>query len=172
MFRIPRVMPVEELVECQKVLCQILEYKEKNWAIGQLFPSGGPDSFTYFFSRRCIPIANYLRGTISLGEPTAYNVNLQNLVEYMNWLILREVTACYEVIAEIKEYQAKDWAIGEAYPDAGPDKFVVFFADHDNLPIAPYLRGTVDIGEPTAYEKNIKTLEEYILLLRSFKYVG
>lgn len=169
MFNYPNVMPIEELQECYEVACKILQYQKNNWAIGQLYPNGGPDCFTYFFSRRNIPIANYLRGNISLGEPTAYDVNLNNLCQYINWVVGKEVAACVATIADIEKYEAKNWAIGEAYPDAGPDGFVKFFADHDNLPIAPYLRGTVSIGYPTAYQINIKTLKDYIRALRSYR---
>lgn len=170
MFVFPKVVPLYELDSCESILSDIYEYESNNWAIGQSYPAGGPDGFTYFFSVRNIPIANYLRGTISIGEPTAYDENIRNLKKYINWVVEDELLKCLQKIKEIREYQEKLWAIGEAYPDAGPDQFVVFFGER-NLIIEPFLRGTVDIGEPTAYCNNIATLIYYMDKVRShYKY--
>lgn len=160
MYLLPTMSPLANLEAAQEVLNQIYDYKKNNWAIGQLYPSGGPDMFTYFFSMRWIPIANYLRGTISLGDPSAYDKNIAALTDYMHTMVYRELELIQDTIEEILFYQQKNWAIGEQYPDAGPDCFVVFFAQR-NLTIAPYLRGTVDIGYPSAYCENIQTLCSY-----------
>lgn len=160
MYKIPNISPLGNLNCSQDVLKEIFYYKKNNFAIGQKYPSGGPDAFTYFFSIRNIPIANYLRGTISIGEPTAYNENIAALSAYINYNVILELELIDKEIEDIKYYQSKNWAIGEAYPDGGPDSFVVFFAER-NLPIKPYLRGTVSIGEPTAYCENIDILSYY-----------
>lgn len=167
MYRIPTITPLCNLELSRETLNNVFLYKQKNWAIGQLFPAGGPDEFTYFFSIRGIPIFNYLRGTISIGEPSAYDKNIKELVKYINYCVAEEVLLINKTIEKIREYEKKNWAIGEAFPDAGPDEFVVFFAER-NLPIAPYLRGTVDIGFPTAYCVNIDTLSYYRDKIESF----
>lgn len=167
MYSIPSITPYENLLLCQKTICKIKKYKYKKWAIGQLYPNGGPDEFTYFFSIRGVPIFNYLRGNISMGEYSAYFKNIEELEKYMIWSVLQEVELIDEQIDLIKMYKSKNWAIGELFPDGGPDEFVVFFAQRC-LDIAPYLRGTVDIGYPTAYDINIQTLLEYRNVICSF----
>lgn len=160
MFRIPNITPLENLKQSTETYKEIIVYKNNNWAIGQKYPSGGPDGFSYFFSIRGIKIENYLRGTISIGYPTAYEKNLAALRQYINLAVRSEVALVDEEIRKIMFYKMKGWAIGEAYPNGGVDCFVVFFAERD-LPIEPYLRGTVDIGNETAYLKNIETLKAY-----------
>lgn len=167
MFSIPEITPLSNLLLCQKTLDSIYEYMEKNWAIGQLYPSGGADGFTYFFSIRGIKIMTYLVGTISIGNPSAYVKNIEALKEYIRWAVCKESRLVNEQICKIKEYQSKNWAIGELYPDSGPDEFVIFFGKR-NLIVQPYLRGTVNIGNPTAYDENIKILREYLQVIHSF----
>lgn len=160
-YIIPNIEPLENIIMSSETLARIYEYKQRGWAIGQEFPNGGPDAFTYFFSIRGLPIYNYLRSsTLSIGNSSAYDKNIKTLTEYINYNIALEVKKIDVQIRKIRIYQSRNWAIGESYPNPGPDAFVVFFANR-NLPIAAYLRGTVDIGDPTAYEVNIKTLEEY-----------
>lgn len=167
MYSVPTIRPYKNLLLCRKTIRKIKEYKCNNWAIGQLYPDGGPDEFTYFFSIRGIPIFNYLRGNISMGEPSAYCKNIDELEKYIDWAVLYEIKLVDKQIELIKEYKSKNWAIGELYPDGGPDEFVIFFALR-NLEIYPYLRGTVDIGYPSAYNKNIEILLEYKKLLSHF----
>lgn len=167
MYTIPTITPLCNLEESTEILKEIRQYKAKNWAIGQLFPDGGPDKFSYFFSIRGITIFNYLRGNISMGEPSAYDKNIKNMIEYINYSVAAEVELIDKEIKLIKEYESKNWAIGELFPDGGVDSFVIFFAQR-HLPIFPYLRGTVDIGEPTAYCKNIDVLSYYKDRILSF----
>lgn len=167
MYNIPNITPLCNINTSTEVLKEISIYKKNDFAIGQKYPSGGPDAFTYFFSIRGIPIANYLRGTISIGEPTAYDENIAYLSDYINYNVTNELNLIDDTIKTINEYQSKNWAIGEAYPDGGPDSFVIFFAER-MLPIEAYLRGTVSIGEPTAYCANIDILLNYRNIIESF----
>lgn len=157
---LPYITPLNNLIAATEELKQIGIYKSNNWAIGQLYPSGGADAFTYFFSIRGLPIYNYLRGTIQLGDPSAYDCNIAILSEYINNMVYTEIELCDNMIEEIRKYQARNWAIGEAYPCAGPDEFVVFFGQRE-LQVQPYLEGCVKIGSPLAYEQNIATLTAY-----------
>lgn len=168
MYTIPKIKPLENLEVCYQTLDDIYIYKENNWAIGQLYPNGGADGFTYFFAIRNIPIFNYLRGNISLGEYSAYDKNINSLKSYINWQIDREINVVNDEMAKILVYKEKNWAIGELYPDAGPDEFVVFFGER-GLEVVPYLRGTVSIGEPTAYCDNIDILIKYLEEVRAFR---
>lgn len=160
MYTLPHITPLNNLIAATETLQQIGIYQKNNWAIGQLYPAGGPDAFTYFFAIRNIPIFNYLRGTIQLGEPSAYACNREALSEYINTMVCAEVELCNRMISEVKAYQSKNWAIGEAYPCAGPDQFVVFFGQRD-LKVEPYLEGCVTIGSSAAYEENIAILTAY-----------
>lgn len=167
MIDTPKILPLENLLESQNILNEISLYKANNWAIGQLYPDGGPDFFTYFFTVRGLHISNYLRGSISMGEPTAYDDNIETLKCYINEFVSDEVARCEIVIDRIYKYQYKNWAIGESYPNGGPDFFVWFFGTR-GLMVVPYLRGTVDIGTPAAYDENIKILTNYIRLLKNY----
>lgn len=161
MYNIPTLTPKQEIESSKSIVKDIMSYKEKNWAIGETYPDGGPDSFTYFFVLRGLTIYPYLRGNISMGDPSAYEMDVAQVKSYISWLLDTEKSNVNGTIASIKDYKAKNWAIGEVWPQGGPDGFVRFFAAR-SLPIACYLRGNVSIGDPSAYDKDIATLENYI----------
>ncbi|MGL5749919.1 MAG: hypothetical protein ACRCXT_05295, partial [Paraclostridium sp.] len=73
---------LEEIKLIDEQISFIEEYRSKNWSIGELYPDGGPDGFVVFFAQRCLKIAPYLRGSISIGYPSAYDVNIRTLSEY------------------------------------------------------------------------------------------
>lgn len=80
---------------------------------------------------------------------------------------LDEVQWVNSTIASLHDYQHKNWAIGLNGDNSKPDGFLVSFAER-NLPFTTYiqgaglLRGNVSAGDPSAYDKNIATLNEYI----------
>lgn len=72
------------------------------------------------------------------------------------------LTACRSIIATLREYKAKNWAIGITYSGTHqPDSFYVFF-EQRGLSFESYLASPdLSTGQPTAYETNIKTLTQY-----------
>ena len=167
MYKIANPNPQDNLDASVYMMNQIYEYKKNGWAIGQLYPSGGPDQFTYFFAMRNMTVYTYLRGTISMGEPTAYDKNINVLKDYMNSMLCEEFALVDAEIDRILYYKSKNWAIGESYPDGGPDEFVVFFGVR-NLQVQPYMAGSVVIGTPQAYDENIRILTEYKRMLQQY----
>ena len=73
----------QEIKGASDLINQILSYKAQNWAIGLAWPDGQPEGFTKYFAARGLPIAYYLRGTISVGDPTAYDKNIVTLKAYI-----------------------------------------------------------------------------------------
>jgi hypothetical protein len=57
--------------------------------------------------------------------------------------------------------QVLDQQSNFGWPDGQPDGVTAYFAAR-SLPIAYHVRGNVSAGDPSAYDKNIATRNEYI----------
>lgn len=74
----------------------------------------------------------------------------------------QEIQACQSIINELRDYKQRFWAIGLNGDTLEPDGFVAFFNDR-NLPFEYFVRSRgVAMGDYSAYDKNIATLETYI----------
>jgi hypothetical protein len=73
----------EEITLVNSIIAQLVDYKSRNWAVGLSWPDGQPDGFTRFFAVRSLPVAYYLRGNISVGDPSAYDDNIKPLQGYL-----------------------------------------------------------------------------------------
>jgi hypothetical protein len=73
----------------------------------------------------------------------------------------QEIEAAKEIIAELRNYQRNNLAIGLHGDTIEPDGFLTFF-NQRNLRFKFYLLNQVSLGNYTAYDENIKTLEKYI----------
>jgi hypothetical protein len=82
----------EEVTSVNSMMAQIANYKAQNWAIGLSWPDGQPDGFTRYFATRSLPIAYYLRGDISVGDPTAYDQNTKTLQDYLKKVCANKTT--------------------------------------------------------------------------------
>ncbi len=78
-----------------------------------------------------------------------------------------EVKASRDMIAQLKDYQSKNWGIGLNGTTFSPDGFLRFFTER-NLPFQYYVVNYgASIGSPAAYGANINTLEAYIGKIQS-----
>jgi hypothetical protein len=79
----------------------------------------------------------------------------------------KEIQAANSSIAQIKDFQSKNWAIGLNGDTLAPDGFLAFFTER-HLPFSYYVRAKgVNVGEPSAYQINIATLTLYISNIRA-----
>ncbi|WP_063550649.1 hypothetical protein [Burkholderia territorii] len=78
-----------------------------------------------------------------------------------------EINAANSTIAELKEYQSRNWAIGMNGDTLAPDGFLSFFTER-SLPFSYYVRARgVSVGEPSAYAANIETLTQHVAAIRA-----
>ena len=157
-----RGVPKQEIEAAKKKIAELQEYKQKNWAIGLNGDTTQPDGFLTFFNQRKLPFEFYLLNQFRLGGSSAYDKNIARLNKYIEDVITQEVDACEYKIAELKEYKGLNWAIGLNGDTIEPDGFVNFFGERE-LPFEFYVRSqNVSLGDGSAYDKNITTLENYI----------
>ncbi|SOD78003.1 hypothetical protein [Spirosoma fluviale] len=165
MSTLPKVFvsAVDESKGVKTVIKDLKIYQENNWAIGLNGDTFMPDGFLGFFTNRSLSFKFYVQNNgVSIGLPTAYDENVSTLEVYMSAFVEAEKNSCTTTIDELKSYQSKNWAIGLDASTLQPDSFDYFFAAR-SLPFLPYVRmDMVSIGDPTAYDKNIETLEKYI----------
>ncbi|NVB40082.1 hypothetical protein G6O69_19710 [Pseudenhygromyxa sp. WMMC2535] len=153
---------LSEVEWAKKTVIEINDYKSKNWAIGLNGDTGKPDGFTVSFAERDMNFVTYIRGAgLSIGSPAAYDQNIAMLTTYIDRERQEEVSSVNGVISQLNDYKSRNWAIGLSWPDGQPDGFTRYFAVRE-LPIQYYLRGNISVGEPSAYDANIKTLQGYL----------
>lgn len=153
----------------KETIGQINEYRARNWAIGLNGDTGRPDGFTTSFAERDMNFVAYIRGAgLSIGSPDAYAQNIALVTAYIERERQEEIALVNSIIAQLVDYKSRNWAVGLAWPDGQPDGFTRFFAVR-NLPVAYYLRGNISVGDPSAYDLNIKTLQGYLEAVGSAK---
>ncbi len=77
-----------------------------------------------------------------------------------------EIQAAKNTIEELQNYKNRNWGIGLNGETSEPDGFLRFFKQR-NLPFDFYVRSSssqvpVSVGDSSAYDKNIATLNQYI----------
>ncbi|WP_017721530.1 hypothetical protein [Kamptonema formosum] len=164
MTQLPQVglLPKEEIEAAQATITELNNYKSRHWAIGLNGDTLQPDGFLKFFSDRNLPFQFYLRNYASIGDPSAYDLNISTLQNYIQIVRDREIQACQGTINELSNYKDRYWAIGLNGDTLQPDGFVTFFGVR-NLPVQFFVQSQgVSIGDYSAYDQNIGTLESYI----------
>ncbi|MDB9306407.1 MULTISPECIES: Dyp-type peroxidase [Cyanophyceae] len=170
-----RGVPKQEIEAANNIIAELRHYQQKNWAIGLNGDSTQPDGFLTFFNQRKLPFSFYLLNQVQLGDQSAYLTNINTLNKYIKDICAQEIDASEYKIAELKEYKCLNWAIGLNADTEQPDGFVNFFGERQ-LPFEFYVRsipnretGTkgVSMGDQSAYEKNITTLNNYITELKN-----
>ncbi|POA99754.1 hypothetical protein C2134_05135 [Chromobacterium sinusclupearum] len=157
-------VPAKQAIEASnEIIKQLKDYQSKNWAIGLNGDTLAPDGFLSFFTERNLPFSYYVRAKgVSVGEPTAYQTNIDTLNHYIALIRSAEGLAVHGVIEQLNRYKANNWAIGLNGTTLQPDDFLPFF-DTRAVPFAYYVRsGGVELGSPAAYEANIKALQQYL----------
>ncbi|MDL2329592.1 hypothetical protein LJC71_07610 [Desulfosarcina sp. OttesenSCG-928-A07] len=158
----------DELKKCNDIIVGIKDYQKKNWAIGLNGDTLQPDGFLAFFTERQLSFQYYVRSTktkVNIGSPDAYDINIHTVEDYINNVKSFEKTAVNNTINSLEFYRSKNWAIGLNGDTLQPDNFLPFFAVR-NLPFAYYVRNAkLSLGDASAYDANIKTLQDYLASL-------
>lgn len=160
---------LSEVQWVKQSIAQINEYRSKNWAIGLNGDTAEPDGFTASFAERELVCAAYIRNFFPVGSTAAYDQNITTLVNYIERERAEEISSITNMITQINDYHAKNWAIGLNWPDGQPDGFSRYFAVR-GLKISFYLRGNISVGDPSAYDINIKTLIVYLDQVKAATY--
>ena len=162
-----RGVPKQEIQAAQNIIAELQNYKQRNWAIGLNGDTTQPDGFLTFFNQRKLPFEFYLQNQVGLGNSSAYDNNIATLNRYIKDVITQEIDACEYKIAELEEYKGLNWAIGLNGDTIEPDGFVNFFGERE-LPFEFYVEShNVSLGNSSAYDKNITTLNNYITELET-----
>lgn len=76
--------------------------------------------------------------------------------------VLLENEDVNRVVMELKDYEARQWAIGLNGETLQVDQFQKFFAQRQ-LPFAYFVRATggINLGDASAYQRNMKSLYKY-----------
>ncbi|WP_392480872.1 Dyp-type peroxidase [Nostoc sp. C110] len=161
-----RGVPKKEIEAAQGIINELQNYKQKNWAIGLNGDTVEPDGFLTFFNQRKLSFKFYLQNRVGLGEYSAYDENIKTLNRYIADVIDQESDACEYKIAELEEYKDRKWAIGLNGDTSEPDGFVNFFGERE-LPFKFFVQNQrVSLGDYSAYDNNINTLNNYISSLK------
>lgn len=160
------VVSVSAITETKSVndtINGIKDYQSKNWGIGLNGDTFQPDAFLGFFAQRNLHFSYYVvNHGVSIGSSAAYGENIKVLQDYLSAFQTSEKTKCLSVINDLQSYKSKYWAIGLNGDTFQPDGFNQFFAER-GLIFLPFLRNKgVSIGEESAYDKNIATLQSYM----------
>lgn len=153
-----------EIKSVTALIAKLNDYKSKNWAIGLTGNTLVPDEFLAFFANRELPFTYYVRSQqgVSLGDPSAYQNNINTLNVYMARIKANEKALVTATIATLNDYKAKNWAIGLNGDTLQPDNLLPFFATRE-LVFAFYVRKPdLTLGDAAAYDKNIATLNAYL----------
>lgn len=164
MTQLPQVgvLPKQEIEAVQATIAELNNYKSRNWAIGINGDTLQPDGFLKFFLERNLPFSYYLRNYASIGDPSAYDINISTLENYIESLREQEAQACNGIIDELKSYKERYWAIGLNGDSLQPDGFLTFFGAR-NLPFQFFVQSQgVSLGDYSAYDQNVATLESYM----------
>jgi Dyp-type peroxidase family len=157
-----RGVPKKEIEAAKNMIKELNNYKQRNWAIGLNGDTVEPDGFLTFFNQRNLPFKLYLQNYASLNDSKAYDENIKTLNKYIQDVCNQEIDASEYKIAELKEYQERNWAIGLNGDSRQQDGFLTFFGERE-LPFQFYVRSqNVSLGDASAYNRNIKTLNDYI----------
>ncbi len=159
--------PKQEIEAAQKTISELKDYKSRNWAIGLNGDTLEPDGFVVFFGVRELAFNFYVRSQgVSLGDSSAYDKNIATLEQYVETIRDKEVSTSNSQINELQDYKARNWAIGLNGDTFNPDGFLKFFKERE-LPFRFYVQNKgVSIGNSSAYDENITTLNNYIMSLK------
>ena len=160
-------LPKLEIESAKSLAAELLDYKNRYWAIGLNGDTLQPDGFLKYFQDRNLPFEYFVRSStgVTVGKETAYDANIATLKKYEETLLENEKNACNSKITELGQYKEKNWAIGLNGDTLLPDGFVEFFGDR-KLKFDYYVRSQgLSLGEESAYENNMATLRNYLKTL-------
>ncbi|WP_177176255.1 ATP-binding protein [Trichormus sp. NMC-1] len=157
------VKPKETIKAAKEIIPELEKYKKNQFPIGLNGDSLKPDAFLKFFNRRNLPFAFYVK-RVSLGDYSAYDQNIATLNKYIKDIINQEIDQCEYTITKLEDYKKNNWPISPN-EDNLKDPFLTFF-NRRNLQFAFYVK-RVSLGDYSAYDQNIATLNNYIKELKA-----
>ncbi|MBD2625457.1 nSTAND1 domain-containing NTPase [Trichormus variabilis] len=157
------VKPKETIQAAKGIIRELEKYKKNQFPIGLYGDSLKPDAFLNFFNRRNLPFAFYVK-RVSLGDSSVYDQNIATLNNYIKDIINQEIDQCEHTITELENYKKNNRPISPN-KDNLKDRFLTFF-NRRNLPFAFYVK-RVSLGDSSAYDQNIATLNNYIKELKA-----
>jgi hypothetical protein len=161
---------LQEVKWSRDMIIKIQEHKIKDWPMGFERESTQPDDILAAFTTRGLAFAPYChRPELTIGGSDAYMRNIGTIVNYVEHERQEEIQSAHQLITEILSLKARGAAIGLAWPNAHPDEFSRYFVIR-GIPIAQYVRGNVNVGDLSAYDKNIETLNAYIVAVGAATY--
>jgi hypothetical protein len=154
---------LSEVAWAKDTIIKIFEHKIRSRAIGIREDTKQPDDLFLSFMKRDLAFASYVRRPdLSVGTADAYLQNIGTLDNYIERLRQQEIKSVNSTINEVLALKAQGWSIGLSWPGGQPDDFARYFAARDLL-IACYVQGAVSVGDSGAYDRNVATLNAYIL---------
>ncbi len=72
-----------------------------------------------------------------------------------------EIQATKNMIQTLKDYKARNWAIGKSWETGKFDSFHEWFKTR-GIEMDVYVRGVISEGDPGAYDRNIQKLEKHL----------
>ncbi|NTX32055.1 hypothetical protein HT746_33920 [Burkholderia pyrrocinia] len=152
-----------EINAANKTIGELKDYQSRNWAIGLNGDTLAPDGFLSFFTERNLPFSYYVRARgVSIGEPSAYQANIETLTHHIAAIRASETNAVNATIRDLELYKSRNWAIGLNGTTLQPDNFLPFFGTR-SVPFEYYVRsGGVELGSPSAYDTDIRNLTQYL----------
>lgn len=154
---------LSELRWAEEMIQKIREYKIQNRPIGINPESGQPDDVFVQFARRDLALEPYVSvPALSIGSPDAYMHNISAIINYISQRRLKEIRSAHDKMRQILSLKAQLWPVGLSWPDGQPDSIAAYFALR-GLPVACYVRGQVNVGDESAYDKNVAALKDYVM---------
>lgn len=151
-----------EVSWARNTIIKIREHKVKNLPVGLDPETAQPDALFIDFAQRGLTLELYVPGrSISFGSPEAYMHDVALIVGYVARRRQEELRSASDRIREILALKAEGWPVGLSWPDGQPDSIATYFALR-GLPVASFIRGKVNVGDDSAYDRNIATLKEYV----------
>ncbi|UXU87727.1 hypothetical protein [Burkholderia sp. S-53] len=152
-----------EINAANKTIGELKDYQSRNWAIGLNGDTLAPDGFLSFFTERNLPFSYYVRARgVSIGEPSAYQANIDTLTHHIAAIRASETNAVNATIRDLELYKSRNWAIGLNGTTLQPDNFLPFFGTR-SVPFEYYVRsGGVELGSSSAYDIDIRNLTQYL----------
>lgn len=160
---------LSEVAWARDTITNILEHKIRSRSIGIREDTKQPDDLFLSFMKRDLPFASYVRRPdLSVGTADAYLQNIGALDSYIERERQLEIKSVNGMINEVLALKAQGWSIGLSWPGGQPDDFARYFAARDLL-ISCYVHGPVSVGDSGAYDRNVATLNAYVLQVGSAK---
>jgi hypothetical protein len=151
-----------EIIEGLNVLLSLRRYQERGWAIGMDGDTLKADTFFKYFRERNLDFHSWFSQRLgSVGDPSAYDKNIEALYGYLQKKLADELDACEAVRNKLGgkyqsgEFVGVDWS-------RGPDEIAEFFVLR-NLEL-----NVAHTTDELAQKENLEELDGYARRLNGY----